>query len=238
MTITNRTLEVWDLSDDTVYPPPQIELEPVGPDRGGPIAAAAGLLAFIVAVVPGLPTLPRWCLLIGLGVVAVLVGFAALRRRQILLTVLLAVGGMVLAVLAAGAVILVPPAAAPVENAVLAADSPASTSATVQLTPRMASASLADRTAASDAAARLALHLRAMHGAAGPFPLTLANEEDLVIETGGAIDAVQVGRIPAGMHVRYAVAPDQRFFELRVALDADPAASATADSTIDLSSVG
>lgn len=238
MTTTNRTPEVWDLSDDTVYPPPQIEHEPVAADRSGPIAAGAGVLALVAALIPDLPSVSRWCLLIGLGVVAVLVGFSALRRRQILLTVLLAVTGIALPVLAVLGTVLLPRPAAPVENAVLAADSPTSTSATVQSTPRLRTASLADRTVAEEAAARLALHLRAMHGSAGPFPLSLSNDDDMLVETGGAIDGVQVGRIPAGVHVHYAVAPDQRFFEVRVALDADPSAAATADSTIDLSAAG
>ena len=54
----------------------------------------------------------------------------------------------------------------------------------------------------------------------------------MLVEHDATLGAVRVGAIPAGMHVRYAVTPDQRFFRITVAPDADAAAAATADSRI------
>lgn len=237
---TQRTPEVWDLTDTSAYPVPRVRtLEPApSPGPLGAIAAAAGVLALGSAVLPGPPATARWAALIVFGLAALVLGFAALRRSQILLTVLLAVGAAAGPVLGAALILLLPQTAPPIENVVLPAGSPFSHSSTVVTTPALDARPAAEAVTASDAAAALAVHLRAMHGMAGPFPLALDSTTGALVERGGVIGDVQVGVVPQGMHVVYSIAPDQRFFEVRVELDDDHAAAATADSTLDPSDAG
>lgn len=232
MTTTSRTPDLWDLDDHSGRPIIQervseLEIAP-RPNHAGTAAAVAGALTVAAAAVPGLPAELRWPLVGALGLVALLSAFGSLRRRQAVGGVVRACVGIALAVLAVGLVLLLPGVPPLLQNTRLEAAAGSSVTTTAQLRSRPS----AERDAAGDAARALALRLRAMHGVAGPYPASLTAADGVLVETGGLIDGVRVGTIPAGMHVRYAVATDGGAFAVRVALDADDSAAATAGNRL------
>lgn len=226
---------VWDLS--TVS---QRRFMPrVRPSRTGPVAAAFGLAALGSATI--LPAAPetRWFLVVALGLVAVLVGIAALRRR-------LTRRGLVLAVVG-----LVAPAVAIAAVAVQGAQAPATvTSATVQRatlqpdssalipTPGFTALSADRQVEMRDFLSATVLQLQTMHGAWAPLPTALAISNGALVERDGTFQGAALGAVPRSERLSYQVSSDGTAFRLAVTSASDPHATIWADRALQLSTLG
>lgn len=228
MTATGTT-RVWDLADASDDRP----IRRRGTDLGGPSAAALGLVALGAAMAPGLSDEARWSAVIASGVVAVLVGFSALRRRQTLTALLLALAGLV-APLAAGGVTMDTALRAPaVVTSTVVADSALAVHAD-QLAPTAAFTGLpgAEQADANGFATALVLRLRTMHGSFGPYPTSLALSGGSVVEGPGVLRGTALGVVPDGLRLVYEVTSSGGAFRVTVVSTSDPDASVAATSAL------
>ncbi|WP_133763701.1 hypothetical protein [Amnibacterium kyonggiense] len=226
---------VWDLStvSQRRYTPR------VRPSRTAPAAAGFGLAALGSATV--LPAAPetRWFLVVALGLVAVLVGVAALRRRQTRRGLLLAIVGVLAPAIAVAAV------------AVQAAQAPATvTSSTVQratlqpdsnaLVPTPGFTTLAGerQVAMRDFLSATVLQLQTMHGSWAPLPTALAVSNGALVERDGVFQGTALGAVPESDRVTYQVSSDGTAFRLSVSSATDPRATIWADRALQLSTSG
>lgn len=221
--------KVWDLADASLHRGARRH----GFDLGGPIAAALGGVALGAAVAPGVNIDARWCLVAGAGVVALLVAFSAIRRRQALVSLLLALTGL-LSPLAAGAVAVdTTMAAKPAVTSAVVSDASLTAVDDALVTTRAFTAMSRERRADAAAfATSLVLRLRTLHGSSGPYPTSLDLSDGSVVEGAGLLQGTALGVVPTDARLDYRVTTSGSAFQVVVVSDDDPRATVTANSSL------
>lgn len=219
---------VWDLADASTGR----AIRRRGIDTGGPVSAALGLAAVVGAVAPGLTDTTRWCVVAALGAVALLVGFAALRRRQAALSLLLALAGLVLPVVAGGVTVIgglrTPPA---VQSSVAVHElrDPPGGPRTSSAFASLPAGRQQDATAFATA---LVLRIRTLHGSFGPYPTSLTLSRGAVVEPSGRFSGLSLGVLPADARLVYTVSRSGEAFRVTLVSTTDDTATVTATSSL------
>lgn len=226
---TSRPERVWDLTDASTGRPVTRRRTPLS----APVSAGIGLVAVAASVAPGVDGATRWSVVAATGVVAAVVGFSAVRRRQTLLSLLLAVAGLLLPVAAVavtvGSAIRAPAA---VQSSVVTDDAVAASPGGLRASAAFSSLPAGQRTDAEAFATTLVLRLRALHGAFGPYPTSLALSNGSVVEGAGPLGGTSLGVVPARARLRYEVSRSGDAFRVTVVSIGDAHASVAATSSL------
>ena len=226
---------VWDLTSAT----PSRTLPRSRPNHAGAIAAAFGVAALLALAVPSGDGVTRLFIVTGLGAIAALVGFSALRRRQTIAALLLAVVGIAAPAIAIGCVVL-QSAQAPatvtsaiVQRATLQPDSSA-------LIPTREFDSLPkdERDAMKAFVSATAQQIQSLHGAWAPLPHGLQNANGTLVESDGLFRGTALGGLPSGARLAYEVSSDGTAFRISVASAKHPEARVWADRGLQILTKG